>query len=92
MELGAGSLKLDLTGTPRKTMDVKIRGGVGEAIIRVPRDVGVEVEARGGIGEITASGLRQSGALYRTEPAEHGKVAMRVSVHGGIGAIRLIAE
>jgi hypothetical protein len=92
VELGAGSLRLDLTGTPKKTMDVKVRGGVGEAIIRLPRDVGVEVEARGGIGEITASGLRKSGDLYRTAPAERGKVAMRVSVHGGIGAIRLIAE
>jgi len=81
VELGAGSLRLDLTGTPKKTMDVKVRGGVG-----------VEVEARGGIGEITASGLRKSGDLYRTAPAQRGKVAMRVSVHGGIGAIRLIAE
>lgn len=92
IELGAGALKLDLTGTPKKTMDVKVRGGVGEAIIRLPREVGVEVEAHGGIGEITAAGLRKSGSTYRTEPAERGRVDMRVSVHGGIGAIRLIAE
>lgn len=65
---------------------------MGEAIIRLPREIGVEVEARGGIGEITASGLRKSGSRYRTETAERGNVGMRVSVHGGIGAIRLIAE
>jgi hypothetical protein len=92
VELGAGSLKLDLTGAPKKSMDVKIRGGVGEAVVRVPREAGVEIEAHGGIGEITASGLRKSGSLYRTEAAERGRVAMRVSVQGGIGAIRLIAE
>ncbi len=92
IELGAGSLKLDLTGTPKKTTTVNVRGGVGEAVVRLPRDVGVEVEARGGIGEITARGLRRSGGFYRTEEAERGKVAMRVSVHGGIGSIRLIAE
>lgn len=92
VEVGAGSLKLDLTGKPKKTMDVKIRGGVGEAVVRVPREEGVEVDARGGLGEITASGLRKSGNLYRTEAAERGRVGMRISVHGGIGAIRLIAE
>lgn len=92
IELGAGALQLDLTGTPKKTMDVKVRGGVGEAVIRLPREAGVEVEAHGGIGEISASGLKKSGSTYRTEAAERGRVAMKVSVHGGIGSIRLIAQ
>ncbi len=92
VELGAGSLKVDLTGQPKKTMDVRIRGGVGEAVVQLPRDVGIEVRAQGGIGEITTRGLRKHGDLYQTEEAERGKVAMRVDVRGGIGAIRLNAE
>ena len=52
VDMGVGQLDLDLRGSPQHSYDVRIRGGVGEATVRLPRDVGVTAEAKGGIGSI----------------------------------------
>jgi N-terminal domain of toast_rack, DUF2154 len=92
VEMGVGKLDLDLRGNPKQNYEVRIRGGVGEATVRLPRDVGVAAHAEGGIGEIKASGLRQEGRDYYNEAYGQSKVTVRVDVHGGIGSIRLISD
>jgi hypothetical protein len=92
VKLGAGESRLDLGSLTLRNLEVELGAGSLRLDLTGTPKKTMDVKVRGGIGEITASGLRKSGDLYRTEPAERGKVAMRVSVHGGIGAIRLIAE
>lgn len=92
MELGAGQIDLDLRGTPKSSYDVHIRGGVGQATVRVPTTVGVSAEAHGGIGQIQVEGLRQDGGHYVNDLWDTSKVRVRLSVEGGIGHIRIISE
>lgn len=92
VEIGAGEMDLDLRGHPRSSYDVRVRGGVGQAIVRLPRSVAIEATASGGIGEIDATGLVQRDGRWINPAAEHAAVKIRVDVKGGVGEIRLVAE
>jgi hypothetical protein len=67
INMGAGQVIADLTGDWKKDLDANIKGGVGNAIIRLPEDVGVRVRAKGGIGSISAGDLRRQGDEYSNE-------------------------
>jgi len=92
INMGAGRLDLDLTGPRKANLDATIEGGVGSAMIHLPKDVGVRVEASGGIGSINADGLRREGDSY--ENGAYGKTSTKIdmTVHGGIGEIDLVEQ
>ncbi len=91
VDLGAGQLKLDLRGNPQRDYDVKIRGGVGEATVWLPKGVGLRADAHGGIGGINVEGLEKNGDFWQNSAYEHSKVTVRVDVRGGVGNINVIA-
>jgi hypothetical protein len=90
VDVGAGELRLDLTGPWDKDLEGNVRGGVGEATVRLPRSIGVRVRATGGIGGINAQGLRQEGGYYYNDAYGKSPVKLRLDVTGGIGEINLI--
>ena len=90
--MGAGQVDLDLRGNPTRDYDVSVRGGVGQATIRLPQNVGIWAEARGGLGSITVTGLNKSGDdQWQNDLYDKAKVNVRLTVEGGIGEIRIIA-
>ena len=92
IEMGVGELKLDLRGQPKRSYNVKIRGGVGEATVHLPKDVGIEADAQGGIGGISASGLHKEEGRYINDALASAKTKIYLNIRGGIGNINLIAE
>ena len=92
VDMGVGKLNMDLRGNPKRNYDVSIRGGVGEAVVHVPREVGLYGEAQGGIGEIQTSGLRREGGRFFNSAYEHSKVTIHLDIRGGIGSIRVISD
>ena len=92
IEMGVGELKLDLRGNPKRSYDVRIRGGVGEATVHLPKDVGIEADAQGGIGGISAPGLRKEEGRYVNDAYSSAKTKIHLNIRGGVGAINLIAE
>jgi hypothetical protein len=90
VDIGAGELQIDLTGPWDQDLDARIQGGVGEATVRLPREVGVRVQATGGLGGINAQGLRKEGGYYVNDAYGKSDVRLRISVTGGIGQINLI--
>ena len=92
INMGVGELDLDLRGKPKRDYDVRVHGGVGEATIRLPKDVGIKAEARGGIGEIEMRGLEKRGNRWVNPGHEDGDATIHLSVAGGVGAIRVLAE
>jgi hypothetical protein len=92
VHMGVGKLDMDLRGNPKHNYDVTIRGGVGEATVRLPAGVGVYAEGAGGIGEIKTQGLRREGGHWVNDAYEDAKVRIHLDIHGGIGSIRLIAD
>lgn len=90
VHMGVGELRLDLRGMPKNDYTVSVHGGVGEATVYLPQGVGVEADARGGIGGINARGLEKRGGQYVNDAYGHSKVTVRLDIHGGIGAINLV--
>ena len=92
VHLGAGTVDMDLRLQPKKDVDVKIEGGVGEAKVRVPSNVAVVAEASGGIGDIEVHGMKKDGDRWVNEAHAKGGPTIRLTVKGGIGSIRIVAE
>jgi hypothetical protein len=92
VQMGVGELRLDLRGMPKHDYSVFIRGGVGEASVYLPSGVGIEAEAKGGIGGIETPGLEKRDGRYVNDALGHAKTTVRLDIRGGIGSIRLIAE
>jgi hypothetical protein len=59
LEMGAGRTTVDLTGDYKQDFDASIQGGVGQATVLLPSEVGVRARAQGGLGKINAEGLQR---------------------------------
>jgi uncharacterized protein DUF2154/cell wall-active antibiotic response 4TMS protein YvqF len=92
VHMGAGQLDLDLTGPRTISMNGTIEGGVGQATVRLPKDVGVHVEASGGIGSVDPRGLKREGDAYVNDAYGKTPTNIELTIHGGIGSIRLLEE
>jgi hypothetical protein len=89
VNLGAGETNVDLTGEWKNDFSGHIKGGVGKATLRLPRDVGVRVQARGGLGSIDAHDFRRDGDYYENDAYGKSPVTLRLDVEGGVGQIVL---
>lgn len=92
LQIGAGQVELDLRGHPTRDYDVSVRGGVGQAVLHLPQDVGIWAEAHGGIGHIEVQGLSKKGNHWENTSYDQAKVNVHVKVEGGIGQIQLLAD
>lgn len=92
IEMGVGDLTLDLRGQPKHDYTVRIRGGVGQATVRLSADTGVTAEVQGGIGSIEAPGLIRHGNHIENEALGKSKATIHLDVQGGIGAIKLLTD
>jgi Domain of unknown function (DUF5668) len=92
LNIGAGQVDVDLTGDRTSDLTADIEGGVGEANIRLPKNVGVLVNASGGLGTIDAHGLNHDGNEYTNALYGKSPVTIRLKVEGGVGRIVLTEE
>ena len=90
MSIVAGKVDMDLRGEPKRDYTVQIRGGVGETVVHLPRDVAIAATATNGIGDISIEGLENRDGLWVNPDRIGGSVTVRLNVKGGIGRIRLI--
>lgn len=90
--LGAGEMDVDLRGNPKRSYDVQINGGVGQATVHVPSSVGISATAVGGIGQVNVRGLEKRNGRWINPLHENAPVTIRVDVKGGVGQIDLVAE
>ena len=89
---GIGEISLDLTGDWSRSAEIDVMAGAGALTLRLPEDVGVEVETSGGLTNVEAFGLRQMGATYTNDAFGETGTELRISVTTGVGNVRLIEE
>jgi Cell wall-active antibiotics response 4TMS YvqF len=89
LQMGAGKTTVDLTGDYAQSFDASIQGGVGEATVLLPSEVGVKAKAVGGLGKINAEGLKKVGDSYVNDAYGESDVNLSVDVKGGVGQINL---
>jgi hypothetical protein len=89
LQMGAGKTTVDLTGDYGQDLEASIQGGVGEATVMLPSEVGVRVRAEGGLGKINAEGLQREGDSYVNDAYGDSDITLEVDVQGGVGQINL---
>jgi len=92
LEMGAGQVNADLSANWKKDSTVTIQGGVGQATVRLPEDIGVRVNASGGIGTVSSGGLHREGDAYVNDAYGKSPTTLEVNISGGVGQIRLETE
>jgi CYTH domain-containing protein len=92
LDMGAGQVDVDFTGDRKSDLTADLEGGVGEANIRLPKNIGVIVNASGGIGTINAHGLKHDGDEYTNDLYGKSPVTIHLKVAGGVGTITLTQE
>jgi hypothetical protein len=91
LQMGAGRTTVDLTGDYAQDLEASIQGGVGEATVMLPSEVGVMAKAEGGLGKINAEGLKKEGNAYVNDAYRDTDVTLEIDVEGGVGEINLKA-
>ena len=89
LRMGAGKTTVDLSGDYARDFDATIEGGVGEATVLLPSEIGVKAKAAGGLGGIDAKGLKRVGGSYVNDAYGESDVNLSVGVKGGVGQINL---
>ena len=92
LHMGAGHVDVDLTGERKTDLDADIEGGVGQATIRLPKNVGVVANASGGLGAISAYGFKRDGGDYLNDAYGKTPATIHLKVQGGVGQITLLLE
>lgn len=90
LNIGAGEMNVDLRGEPKRDYSVQIRGGVGETVVHLPKDVAISATATKGIGDISTEGLENRDGIWINPDRIGAPVTVRLDVKGGVGQIRLI--
>jgi hypothetical protein len=89
LQMGAGKTTVDLTGDYTSDFDASIEGGVGQATILLPSEVGVRAKAEGGIGTINAKGLKKVDNAFVNDAYGEADTNLSLDIKGGVGQINL---
>jgi hypothetical protein len=89
VRMGAGKTTVDLSGDYTLDFDATIEGGVGQATVLLPSEIGVKAKAEGGLGKINAKGLKKVGDSYVNDAYGESDTNLSVDVKGGVGEINL---
>jgi len=89
LEAGVGEGSVDLSGPRTSDLDATIKAGVGRLTLILPAEVGVRVKAQGGLGRVSAEGLKAQDDEWVNETWGKTKASLRVEVEGGIGAVEM---
>lgn len=89
---GVGQINLDLSGPRKSSLDGMIKGGIGTVKVRLPKEVGVRVHAKGGIGDVSGHGLTEHDGEYTNSLTGLSPVTVNLEIEGGIGTVDLTQE
>jgi hypothetical protein len=86
-----GETQVDLAGYHGGSFDATIKNGVGELMLRLPKDASLSVEIHGGIGATNVRGFMVNGNVYTTSSARPDTPRITCRIKQGVGAITVEA-
>lgn len=89
-EGGVGGANLDFSGEWKQNADIRIEVGVGGVTVRMPRDIGVRVEAeKHFLSGLHLDGFDQRDSYYYSRNYDAAAIKVSVRVETGIGGIKI---
>jgi hypothetical protein len=89
LNVGVGGANVSLDGDWQSDLEATIKGGVGGLQITLPRDVGVRVEAKSGLGGVDAEGFHKEGDVYTNDAYGSSDVTLNLQIEVGVGGVEL---
>ena len=89
VEAGLGAMSIDLSGRWENDLEAKIRNGVGELTVKVPREVGVRVDVATGLVDVQSNGFKRVDGAYVNSAYGQTDVTLNIDIQGGLGNINL---
>jgi hypothetical protein len=89
-EGGVGGANLDFSGDWKQNAEIGIQVGVGGVTVRMPRDIGVRVEAeKHFLSGLHLDGFDQRGSFYYSRNYDTATIKVSVRVETGIGGMKI---
>ena len=89
-EGGVGGANLDFSGEWKQNAEIRIKVGVGVVNVRMPRDVGVKVEAeKHFLSGVHLEGFSFRDSYYYSENYDKAAIKVSVQVETGVGGLRI---
>jgi hypothetical protein len=89
-EGGVGGANLDFTGEWKQDAEIRVQVGVGGVTLRMPRDIGVRVEAeKHFLSGLHLEGFTHRDAYYYSDNYDKAKYRVSVRVETGVGGFRI---
>lgn len=88
----AASAELDLGGDWSRDLELDIDVTLGKVTVRVPADVGVELEARRLLGTVESAGLSRSGDVHTSANLAVARRKVRIRANATLAKIELIHD
>ncbi|MGB7993734.1 HAAS signaling domain-containing protein [Methanoregula sp.] len=86
-----GETQIDISGYHGGSFDAVIKNGVGELVLRLPKDAHLNVEIHGGIGAMNVRGLMVNGNVYTSSSARPDAPRITCRIKQGVGSITVEA-
>lgn len=90
IDTSSGDAFVDLAGTWNRDTQVEMDASSGDITLRLPRDIGVYVDAHSSSGDIRASGFRLEGRDYVNDAYGESEVTLNVKASSSSGNIELL--
>jgi hypothetical protein len=89
-EGGIGSSRLDFSGQWRNNASISVKMGIGELQIKLPREVGAEVESeKKFLSGLHLESFSQRGSTYFSDNFDSSAIRLSFQLHTGIGSIQV---
>jgi len=85
---GLGTYTFDFQGVWERSMTAHILAGASQVVLRVPRDIGVQV-CPGDLRRGDYGGLNQSGSCYINEQYDEADIHLDIELDLGLGELRI---
>lgn len=89
VSFGVGRIAMDFDGEWRNSVDVAINSALGEAVLRVPTNVGIRVESSSFLHSIDAPGLTKQDGVWTSSNWETATHKLRVRASGALGRLEI---
>lgn len=90
VENAVGEVVLDFSGRWARDAEASVETGLGSVTLRIPRDLGVELEKNTVLSSFSGLGLEKAaGGRYRTENWDTAEHRLRIEVDAAFGSIEV---
>ncbi len=90
VEAGVGEVKLDLEGLTLRESELHAKMGLGSLEVRIPSNVGIEVQRSTFLASVNAPGLSRRGNTFYSENWDSAEIRLRIRLESVLGSVTII--